>query len=317
MDVIPIVDFVKLSTQNGRTPSREDWISVAAEVDKALSSIGFVYLINHDIDEVKISRAFETSKQFFELPIEVKKKYLKDSTKHHYGYVCPGQELLNPESVHEVRESYDFPFFYKSDDWKENASLEAANMELKSECKPVLKKILKALAISLELQDEDFFINASKNIDDHSQGSYSAFRTIYYPQIGDDVEPNTVRLGAHSDYGVVTILFQDNVGGLQVRNVDSKWVPATPIPGSILINTGDLLEFWSNGYYPATKHRVLIPEAELRKKTTRQSIVYFHHPDDSAMVTPLTTKNPTAENAYEEINAGEYAKNRLNSTYKY
>lgn len=89
-------------------------------------------------------------------------------------------------------------------------------MELKAECKPLIKKILKALALSLELEDEEFFVDASKNIDDQSCPSYSAFRSIYYPKIGDDVAANTVRCGEHSDYGILTILFQDNVGGLQV-----------------------------------------------------------------------------------------------------
>lgn len=83
----------------------------------------------------------------------------------------------------------------------------------------MIKKILKALAISLRLKDEDFFVDASKNIDDPiSHPSYSAYRTLYYPKIGDDVAENTVRCGEHSDYGILTILFQDDVGGLQVRN---------------------------------------------------------------------------------------------------
>lgn len=103
-------------------------------------------------------------------------------------------------------------------------NFDSANMELKNECKPVIKKILRALAISLGLEDEEFFVEKSKNIDDHSEASYSAFRTIYYPQIGDDVPPDTVRCGEHSDYGILTILFQDDVGGLQVHTNLSGYV---------------------------------------------------------------------------------------------
>lgn len=92
-----------------------------------------------------------------------------------------------------------------------------ANTELKSECKPLIKKILKTLAISLEMEDEEFFINSSQNIDDPTTPSYSAYRTIYYPPVGDDVAPNTVRCAQHSDYGILTILFQDDIGGLEVN----------------------------------------------------------------------------------------------------
>lgn len=66
------------------------------------------------------------------------------------------------------------------------------------------------------------------------------------------------------------------------------------------------------------KHRVLIPEAEIRKKIPRQSIVYFHHPDNSVVVTPLGTRKPVDQNnVYNSINAGDHAQNRLESTYKY
>lgn len=123
---------------------------------------------------------------------------------------------MHPGSRYEIRESYDFVTDPNKFTACEIDDFDSANMELKNECKPVIKKILKTLAISLELADEEFFVENSKNIDDYTNASYSAFRTIYYPQIGDEVAPNTVRCGEHSDYGILTILFQDDVGGLQV-----------------------------------------------------------------------------------------------------
>lgn len=124
---------------------------------------------------------------------------------------------LHPNSSHEMRESYDFvtdpQSFVKSD----FVDFDSANLGLKNECKPLIKKILRALAISLEMDDEEFFINSSKHIDDPSSNpSFSAFRTIFYPAVGNDVEVNTVRCAEHSDYGTLTILFQDDIGGLEV-----------------------------------------------------------------------------------------------------
>ena len=68
-----------------------------------------------------------------------------------------------------------------------------------------------------------------------------------------------VRCGEHSDYGTITFLYQDDMAGLEVRAVDNSWIQATPRSGTILINVGDLLEIYSNGLFPATLHRVVIP----------------------------------------------------------
>jgi len=226
---------------------------------------------------------------------------------------------LHPDSSHEIRESYNFVTDPRLHIKNDNHDFDSTNTELKSECRPIIKKILKTLAISLEMEDEDFFINSSLNIDDPNIPSYSTYRTLYYPSVGDGIAANTVRCAEHSDYGILTILFQDDVGGLEVRTVDNKWISATPISGSVLINTGDLLELWSNGHFPATKHRVLIPQVEISRKIPRQSIVYFHHPDNSAVVTPLCTKKSINSDKiiYGTITAGEYAKKRLESTYKF
>ena len=88
------------------------------------------------------------------------------------------------------------------------------------------------------------------------------------------------RCGEHSDYGTLTLLYQDELGGLEVKGVEGGWIQADPLPGCLLVNVGDLLEVVSGGRYPATRHRVRVPEQELRRRTSRQSIVFFVHPDD-------------------------------------
>ena len=76
------------------------------------------------------------------------------------------------------------------------------------------------------------------------------------------------------------MLFQDSLGGLEVRNVDGDWIEAKPIPGAILVNVGDMLECLSGGVYPSTRHRVTVPKEESRRKSSRQSIALFANPDD-------------------------------------
>lgn len=186
------------------------------------------------------------------------------------------------------------------------AALEAA-------LKPLVKNILRILAVCMNLDDKDYFVKGTKNFDDPEVPSLNCLRSLYYPVIPDHIPPGTVRLAEHTDYGTVTVLFQDSIGGLQVKSVTGKWVDAVPIPGKLLLNTGDLLEFWSGGKFPATWHRVLIPEEETKKKTHRQSIAFFVHPDGPVCVTPLIGDS----SQFKKITAAEYAKKRLDDTYAY
>ena len=102
------------------------------------------------------------------------------------------------------------------------------------------------------------------------------------------------------DYGLITLLYQDEIGGLEVKGVSNTWTPANPIQDAILINAGDMLEMFTNGRLPATLHRVIIPEEEIKKKTTRQSIVFFVHPEHETMISPLPAFMKEPENHVDE-----------------
>ena len=99
--------------------------------------------------------------------------------------------------------------------------------------------------------------------------------------------------------------------GLEVKFNDT-WIKATPRPGRILINVGDLLEIWSNGLFPATLHRVIIPPDEILQRKARQSIVYFLHPDKNIRIEPL--KN-AQESKYQGVNSLDYLHKKFSETY--
>lgn len=131
-------------------------------------------------------------------------------------------------------------------------------------------QLMRALAIGLDLE-EGFF-------DDKCDQQAHNLRLLNYPsieaaklQVG-----GAARAGSHSDYGTLTLLFQDDVGGLEVQDKAGKFVPALPVEGTIVINCGDLLMRWSNDVLRSTIHRVVLPSghgAEMTPK--RQSIAYF------------------------------------------
>ena len=122
-----------------------------------------------------------------------------------------------------------------------------------------------------------------------------------------------------------------------MRGKNNTWVSAKPMPGAILINAGDFLEIYTNGKLPATVHRVINPPEELKRKISRQSIVFFVHPDHETMIYPLPdftndkeeqlidgikkrgifTSTKEFTNGYQPVNSFEHLMRRLNSTYQY
>jgi isopenicillin N synthase-like dioxygenase len=131
--------------------------------------------------------------------------------------------------------------------------------------------------------------------------------------------PGQVRAGEHSDYGSITLLFQDTVGGLEVKSPKGTFVRATPIENTIVVNAGDLLSRWSNGEIKSTNHRVVQPPAtpgdESETYPARYSIAYFCNPNFDRYIEALPSTWEQTGKKYEGINSGEYLVQRLAATY--
>lgn len=110
-----------------------------------------------------------------------------------------------------------------------------------------------------------------------------------------DVNKNFTRCGEHCDYGTFTLLVQDTEGGLEVKLPNSeKWQKVGHLGGAIFLNAGELLSIWTNGLYPALKHRVVIPENSVACTKGRHSIAYFVHPDNLTDIVPIDEPSPSA-----------------------
>ncbi|CAL8110989.1 unnamed protein product [Orchesella dallaii] len=285
---IPIVDIGSIS---GEISQPSDWEDVAAEIRNALHEVGFMYLTNHGVPNDVIAENFEISEQFFSLPKEIKRKYKKNMKESRNGWVEPGEELLHPESTFEYRECFDITSqkkFYPTD----IPSFRSVHRRLESDCQKLIKNLLKLLAISLKLEDPEFFIKRCCHLDVPEIANECDFSMIYYPPILTDTSLplGTVRCAEHTDYEIITLLFQNRVGGLEIKTASGEWIRADPIQHAILVNTGDLLEMWTNKYYPATLHRVVIPRTEEEKKSARYSFAYFIAPDSQVLIKPLESE---------------------------
>ncbi|XP_042875227.1 UPF0676 protein C1494.01-like [Penaeus japonicus] len=304
---IPVVDLGQLGSSG--EPSSAEWVRVGREVCQAFSDIGFVYLKNHGLPNEMVKELNDSSRKFFQLEETTKKKYERGVVDIQ-GYTAVGRErLCENRAVHEFRESYDVK---RTDGVFPDAEVPEMRPRVGSfvaACKDLTKRILTAMAVGLGL-DPAFFVSNHQQM--CSDINATCLRMLYYPCLPEDTPEGSIRCAAHTDYGTITLLFQDEIGGLQVKDTAGRWIDAVPLPGAVLVNVGDILQFWTAGKLRATEHRVLIPPEEARRRNPRRSVVFFVHPDGSVVVTPLD-----GSSAYQPVTAKEHSDRRFLQTYEY
>jgi isopenicillin N synthase-like dioxygenase len=164
------------------------------------------------------------------------------------------------------------------------------------------RELLKAIAVYLEL-DINYF-------ESWVQGGNSILRAIHYPPI--TIDPgNSVRAGQHEDINLITLLMGASAEGLQVLNKNNEWIGITAIPGSLVVNVGDMLQRLTNGVMKSTTHRVVNPPRE-KWGTSRYSIPFFLHPVGKMPLNALSNCiSDERPKAFEDITAGNYLEQRL------
>jgi len=171
-------------------------------------------------------------------------------------------------------------------------------------CFEISMEILKVLAIALNLP-ADFF-DKNHLLSD----SPNTIRLLHYPPLSENISPGTVRLAEHSDYGTITLLFQDGIGSLEICGRDGKFITVTPVPDAVLVNTGDLLQRLTSDRILAVRHRILIVEEERLYHSHRRSIAYFVYPKGDSVVKPFD-----GSTKYEPVTAKEYLMNKFKKLY--
>ncbi|CAC5373783.1 unnamed protein product [Mytilus coruscus] len=311
---IPVIDFQAYAL--GQDCPVADLDKLGSEMCKALEDIGFCYLKNHGISQDVINDAFSSSRRFFMQPEEEKEKFARSKSKHfNFGWVGKeGEKLNGPDHPGDYKETWNVTMNKQEDysgEWPSHFPELKSSMEILWEKGTELSlKVFDVIAYGLNLEDKQFFRKCHKLIG--TPNNKSLLRSLFYPEIPADYEikEGQLRCGEHTDYGPLTLLFQDDVGGLEVRNRDGQFVPATPIPGTILVNIGDILQRWTADKLMATKHRILMPSANMERGQTRQSIAFFTFSDDDVMIECLDKSN-----RYEPIKSIDYLNSKFSLTY--
>jgi isopenicillin N synthase-like dioxygenase len=309
---VPIVDVSALLGEDGRAIE-----ATAREIGKAARSSGFLYVAGHGIPDSLIAAAYQQSKRFFALPEEEKLLLRIGSTRHHRGYVPTSDRgLYLDESGERHYEAFDLALDVAGDDPDSQESfLLGPNLwpqlpdfaDIVSSYYDAVSRLANRLCLAFELDlglEPGFFAERMRK-------PASQLRLIHY--IENTVPDNNadMNMGAHTDYECFTILNQV-APGLQVMGLDNQWMEVPPIPGTFVINIGDILEAWTNGAYTATLHRVANHGRE------RFSLPYFAAVDEHVRVEPLARfVSDDRPAAYAPLVAGEHLLSQMVRDFSY
>jgi isopenicillin N synthase-like dioxygenase len=294
---------------------------VADQIGRACREVGFYVIVGHGVDSVLVDDVERVSREFFDLPFEEKMRLHVGGSAGAAGYAAIGDTALaytrGQVAPPDLNESYQVAKVDVSDDayfqseaarglvpknrWPERpAALKDLFTSYYLRMGMLATDLMRLSALALDLP-EDYF---DAKIDRH----ISRLTLRMYPQQEVAPLPGQLRAAAHTDYGTVTILKPgDTVGGLQVADPDGNWHDVPMIPGSFVINQGDMMARWTNDRWLSTLHRVANPPAEAKGGSRRLSIVFFHHPNYDTTVSCLPTCAVSGvAPAYEPIQVSDY-----------
>jgi isopenicillin N synthase-like dioxygenase len=257
---LSVIDVSRLSSK-----SAADRRAVGAELRAACLDKGFFYIGNHGVSELLVDNVFKEAAAFFALPAEQKAEVDKAKSKANRGYEPLQGQTLEAGAPPDLKEGYYIGPEHSPDDPRVVAGMFNHGANQWPAQRPSFRRVMQAyldvmvdlsarmmsgIALSLALP-EDYFA-------DYCGDAMATIRLLHYPPQPATAPPGQKGAGAHTDFGGLTLLRQDNVGGLQVWDQASGgWIHADPLPGTYVVNLGDMIARWTNDRYRSTVHRVV------------------------------------------------------------
>ncbi|KAF2786688.1 Clavaminate synthase-like protein [Melanomma pulvis-pyrius CBS 109.77] len=266
-DAPPILDFAAFYGDDAAAKQK-----LVDDVRNCCLHNGFFQITGHAVPLELQDKIMDWNKRFFDLSLEQKMEINKDTTNTwNRGYELMKSQILEPGTLPELKEGYyigdeipkTHPYFVEKklnsgpNMWPSAATLpgvedfKATALEYYAQVVALAKDILKVLALTLDL-DESFF-------DGFAAGAVATMRLLHYPSQPPDSPAKLTRgIGAHTDFGTITLLLQGRVAGLQVYDhATAAWLDVAPTPGAFVVNLGNLMMRWSNDRYVSNLHRVI------------------------------------------------------------
>ena len=267
---------------------------IGKQIVHNFKTYGYCYLKNHGVGEGLLDDFFTASQNFFWKPNDYKEKYamLPD---YAFGWVKLEREKGNKQrSAGDLHEAFNYrPFGSFNDVWPYVGNFETLVKQMHGIGWELSLRFMDVLSLGLDLP-----IDFMRTV--HSKCSMQV-RTIYYPPIEEHrkIAPDQARLGEHTDWGTVAFNFQDQVGGLEVRDPSGEFVQVPPLLNTVVVTPSALLQRWTADNIKAAVHRILLDDE--RRQKTRQAIILFVQPDDDIEIRCLD-----GSNKYEPITSEAY-----------
>ena len=305
----PIIDLGE-GSEEGAAPAH-----LAEKIGVACRDIGFFYVVNHGVDRDLMNAAFAQSRRFFALPLADKQAIAIEKVGGNRGYFGLMGEALDPSRGPDLKESFNIGLDLAPDDrellagkpfrslnaWPRLEGFRETLLAYYGACAALGARIHRAFARDLGLTPDHFA--------DKFDRPMATLRLLRYPA-AEKAADEPIGAGTHTDYGNLTLLATDDVGGLEVRTRDGEWLEAPPLPGAFVVNIGDCLMRWTNDVYVSTPHRVVN-----RSGRERYSIAFFYDPNPDAEVAVIPScVEPGEPVRYEPVLAADYLKLRLDAS---
>ena len=270
---VPVIDLGGLAADPAR---------IARDIGAAAREVGFFYVVNHGVAPAVIDAAFDRSRAFFALPLGEKQALAIEKIGGNRGYSGLKHEALDPTAGADLKEAFNVGLDLAPDDpdilagapfrklnaWPEVAGFKKATLAYFGACTTLALALHESFAVDLGLPRAFFADKFSKPM--------TTLRFLHYPASSTEGE---VGAGEHTDYGNLTLLATDDVGGLEVRTRSGEWIAAPPVADAFVVNIGDCLMRWTNDVYVSTPHRVVN-----RSGRERYSIAFFFDANPEALV---------------------------------
>ncbi|TDD96672.1 isopenicillin N synthase family dioxygenase [Actinomadura rubrisoli] len=312
---VPVIDLSSRDSTQGRA-------AIAEAIDRACKTSGFFTIVGHGVPQELVARMYMTTNTFFKLP-EAQKDLVANrpgvsgfrrfggATAQSLGGKTP-PDLCEVFAAHVTGELSDAERAKLGDYW---ASWKLANIwpdapagfretwhEYMNVMTALSEDIMRLFALALTL-DEDFFAD---KFDNHVS---SLTANYYYPQVEAPL-PGQMRRGAHTDWGSLAVLYQeDDLGGLQVLQGGDDWRDVPAIPGSFVVNIGDLMALWTNEHWVSTMHRVVNPERG--NTSSRLSNPFFYLPNHDTSIEPISAGHQRPD----ALTAGQWISDKMQKTF--
>jgi len=303
---IPKIDISEIEEKEFSRTLLQDFFS-------AYNKYGFGYIINHGIEKTLIEQLFQVSKQFHSQPLSEKMRVALDH--NHRGYIAINTSTdVNSKLADVKKPNQSESFMMMREDKSElpDVYLSGPNQWPKLEnFKEVLEKytynmtklgrnLMRLALLSSGVKD----LSVMQSLDTPTIW----LRLLHYPPISKNSPSDLYGSAPHTDFGCLTILAQDEIGGLQVQTREGKWIDVPKLEGSFVVNVGDMLSRYTNGLLRSTPHRVINKSGK-----ERFSCPFFFDPHTNAVVQPL---KGTGKPKFSPINFGEFLREELEASYE-